>query len=458
LHLKTRKLSIKKRIIFLTLLITQLAAWAQPVIKQNWQATWIGQNSPSIPNSFLKFRHQFKLDELPKKAIAAIAVDSKYWLWINETLVVFEGQLKRGPTPNDTYYDEVNIEKYLRSGNNTICLLMWYWGKDGFCHKSSGKAGLLFECVLPNQIIRSNSDWKISQHQAFQNSLPPHPNFRLPEHNIRYDTRLDDEQWLKNSFDDHTWSNASILGKANDAPWNRLWKRPVPLWRTSPLTAYANQQIKDQQWIMSLPKNLAVTPYFKIEAPAGLLIDVRTDNYFGGSEPNIRTEYITKNGIQSFESPAFFNGHQVIYRFPKEVKVLELSYRATGFDTDVVGQFESDDSFLNKLREKSITTMLVNLRDGIQDSPDRERAQWWGDVVIVLEELLYSCDKNAHGAIQKAISNLLEWQKPDGTLFSPVPAGNWDKELPAQMLASMAFGNILNTAVTRPCFATPIHS
>jgi alpha-L-rhamnosidase len=420
-------------------LFCTMFAQAQTNVKTNWQANWIGENKPSIPNTFHCYRYQFDLNEVSNKVLASIATDSKYWLWINEQLVVFEGQLKRGPTPNDTYYDEVDIQPFLQKGKNTIAILVWYWGKDGFCHKSSGKTGLLFEANVNAQNIVSNSDWKTNQHPCFRNSLAPNPNFRLPEHNIHYDARLGNEDWIKKDFDDSQWMRADLLGKAGTAPWNALWKRPIPQWWDSGLLAYENkgQQMKDGLHLQ-LPKNISVTPYFKIEAPAGLLIDVRMDNYYGGSEPNVRTEYITKQGLQTFETPAFMNGHEVIYHFPEGVKVIELKYRETKYDTKNVGYFQSNDSFLNRLWQKSVHTLNVNLRDGIQDSPDRERAQWWGDIVIVLEEMFYSCDRNALPAIQKSISNLLEWQKKNGVLFSPIPAGNWDKELPAQMLAAVS--------------------
>jgi alpha-L-rhamnosidase len=410
----------------------------QLIAKTNWNAKWIGEAIESKPNTFYKFRHSFLLNKIPAKAITAIAVDSKYWLYINEKLVVFEGQLKRGPTPNDTYYDEIDVAKYLIKGNNTICILMWYWGKDGFCHKSSGKAGLLFEMHLANKKIISSAAWKIAQHLSYKNTSAPNPNFRLPEHNILYDAQLDNEDWLKKNYSDNGWAYASVLGNANDTPWNKLYKRPIPQWCNSGLVNYKNSiKIIDGKATMQLPKNVTVTPYLKIKAPAGLKIDIRTDNYNGGSAPNIRTEYITIDGVQHFESPAYFNGHQVVYTIPKGIEVLELKYRETKYNTKHIGYFKSDDAFLNTLWQKSTTTLNVNMRDGIYDSPDRERAQWWGDIVIVLEEIFYSCDNNGKAAIQKAISNLLEWQKPNGQLFSPIPAGNWDKELPAQMLASV---------------------
>jgi alpha-L-rhamnosidase len=429
---------MKKWMLYLLLLIG-FSTTAQPIIKTNWKANWIGENFSSVPNTFYKHRYQFQLEEQPAVAIASISCDSKYWLYINGQLVVFEGQLKRGPTPNDTYYDEVNIQPYLQQGKNTIAILMWYWGKQGFGHNSSGRAGLLFEAEMDKQFITSNSNWKLEKHVSYRNSTGQQPNFRLPEFNIHYDARYDNEEWLKPSFNDSGWTNASLIANAGEAPWNQLWKRPLPLWKNSGLITYENKTVNNENGkiIMQLPLNLTVTPYFKIEAPAGLLIDIRTDNYLGGSDPNVRTEYITKAGVQEFETPAYMNGQQVIYSFPKEVKVLELKYRETKYNTSYVGSFSSNDVFLNKLWQMSTTTLNVNMRDGIYDCPDRERAQWWGDIVINLEEIFYSCDSNGVPAIKKAISNLLEWQKKDGALFSPIPAGNWDKELPAQMLAAI---------------------
>jgi alpha-L-rhamnosidase len=428
--------------IIVVLLLIAVNSFAQKdykIIKKDWSASWIGESTPSLPNTWTCFRKEIELTDVPQSLITNISTDSKYWLWINEKLVVFEGQLKRGPTPNDTYFDAVEIAPHLRKGKNTIAILVWYWGKEGFCHKSSGKSGLLFEAKTANQLIISDNTWKISQHLAYGNSFAPFPNFRLPEHNVRYDARVGNEVWIKENFEDTQWKNAEILAKAGEKPWGELWKRPFKNWFDSGLIEYKSTVLegtKDDKITMKLPRNLTITPYFKIEAPVGLLIDIRTDNYYGGSEPNVRTEYITKAGIQEFETPAVMNGHEVIYSFPEGVKVLKLKYRETRFDANFVGKFTSNDPFWGKLWNKSLYTMNVNMRDGIQD-PDRERAQWWGDAVIILEEIFYSSDVPTQAAIRKSISNLLEWQKPDGVLFSPIPAGNWDKELPAQMLAAV---------------------
>lgn len=102
----------------------------------------------------------------------------------------------------------------------------------------------------------------------------------------------------------------------------------------------------------------------------------------GAGTPNVYAEYITKNGIQEFEAWGWMNGHQVLYTIPKDVEVLELKFRETGYDTEFVGQFSCEDKFYNKLWDKSLRTLYITMRDTYMDCPDRERAQWWGDVVM----------------------------------------------------------------------------
>ncbi len=407
-----------------------------------WYAKWI--SAPMLnndPNVWQVFRKELELTRKPKKVTAKIAVDSKYWLWINNKMVVYEGGLKRGPNPTDTYFDIVDLSGYLKKGKNTIAVLTWFWGKQGYSHNNSGKAGLVADFTIDGKKIGTDSTWKSMRHPAYGNTGAPHPNYRLPDDNIHFDAQKDIGQWMSLGYDDSKWSSAMVFGKPPVAPWNKLVERPIPLWKVETLKSYENDNeipkvSRGEPIVVKLPLNITISPYLKIKAPAGLLIDMRTDNYNGGSEYNFRSEYVTKEGVQEFESLAYLNGHEVIYSIPEGVEILELAYRETRYNTEFVGSFDSSDSFLNQLWMKCRNTMNINMRDAIQD-PDRERAQWWGDAVIVQGEIFHACDLKAHALIKKAIYNLVDWQKDDGVLFSPVPAGKWDGELPGQMLASI---------------------
>jgi len=395
-------------------------------------------------NQWSCYRKVVHLDKAPKQAEARIAVDSKYWLWINGELAVFEGQLKRGPTPEDTYFDRVDLTPHLRRGDNTIAVLVWYFGKHGFSHKSSGKAGLVFDADVDGKPLLSDKGWKAVIHPAYESTGEPHPNFRLPESNVRFDARNDIAGWQNPGFDDSAWLGAAEQGVPPCGPWNQLVERPVPLWKDYGLKDYVNAdelpEASNGKVIKAeLPYNAQVTPYLEIEGPAGKVVDIRMDNYNGGGPPNVRAEYVSRDGVQTYESLGWMNGHEMHYTIPAGFKILALKYRETGYDTEFTGTFECDDAFLNRYRQKALRTLYITMRDTYFDCPDRERAQWWGDMVNEMGEAFYALDPKSNGLAKKGILELANWQRADNTIFSPVPAGNYDRELPMQMLNSVGY-------------------
>src|SRR5690606_17632784 len=203
---------------------------------------WItNMNSQSATNTWLAFRKTVYIDAVPEYAIAKIAVDSKYWLWINGKQVVFEGGLKRGPNPLDTYYDELDIAPYLKQGSNIIAIQVWYFGKDGFSHKSSGRAGLLFYCDVGSIEIVSDRTWKSTVLKAYKTAEKPIANFRLPESSLLFDARESLRKWWNTDYDDTKMTSSMEIGAAGDYPWNSLIKRPIPLWKDYGLKSYTNE-------------------------------------------------------------------------------------------------------------------------------------------------------------------------------------------------------------------------
>lgn len=432
---------MKKIPLFFIVLVCMLAAQLKAADDFLPQSKWIGsEQCQSTPNTWLGFRKTVHLPGVPGEMIANIAVDSKYWLWINGKMVVFEGGLKRGPAPGATYYDQVDIAPYLEKGENTIALLVWHFGKNGFSHVNSGTAALLFCAQGANLSIVSDKSWQCSVYRAYQNTEAPFPNYRLSESNIRFDARKELAGWNMPDFSGKLGASIEIVAP-NEMPFGKLVARPIPMWKNGGLTDYP-EVIKNEKGDTircRLPYNCQVTPYLHVKAPAGLVVGMLTDNYTGGSANNVRAEYITREGEQEYESFGWMNGHEVLYVVPAGVEVLGVKYRETGYNADMKGSFACNDDFYNELWKRSARTLYITMRDNYMDCPDRERAQWWGDEVNELGEAFYVLDPRGWQLATKGIYELMNWQRPDGVIASPVPSLNWCKELPLQMLASVGW-------------------
>ena len=421
----------------------------------NWVGKWIWDTDNTTGHNWVCLRKTVTIDTVPEKVVTRIAIDSRYWLWINGKIAVYEGSLKRGPNENDTYFDTVDIAPYLQEGENTIAILGWYFGNDSdyYSYNSSGAGALLFQAELENITLISDASWKVRKHSGYLISTPETdpgtmPNYRLPEGNIFYDAQEAEilEGWYLPKYDDSEWENATEYGVAGDAPWYGLWQRSIPLLRWTDILSYENPEIyapymdtvttETIELRMKCPYNMQIQPYLKVEAEAGLKIRMISD----GSQ-TVRASYITADGIQEFESLGWMSCQTMTYQIPAGVKILELGYRQTGYFTDVKGAFSCDDSDFNQLWTESLYTLYITMRDTYMDCPDRERAQWWGDVTSESHMAFYALDADAYLLYRKGVDAMLQWRGHNGTsadiLPTVVPINQGYFELPVQQLAGI---------------------
>ncbi len=432
---------------YLVLALLSVCVLTSAAAEFSSDARWItaAQGEVDAENTWIAFRKDVTLDAIPDEAVALIAADSKYWLWLNGELVVFEGSLKRGPTPRDSYYDVVDLAPYLRRGVNQVAVLLWHFGKSGFSHLDSGKSGLIFSA--PSVVLLSDATWKSRIHPAYSTCGDPKPNYRLSESSIRYDASLELPSWQTDSELSGFAASAEI-GRAGDAPWNALVERPIPLWRDFGLKTikYSTRvgEIEDTL-VARLPYNMHITPVITLkDEEGGHLVRLETDHLFVSKEAGVRAEYLTRPGLQSYESLGWMNGDLMFVIVPHGMKLKKLQYRQTGYDGEASGAFWCDDDYYNRFWLKGLRTLYVNMRDTFFDCPERERAQWWGDVTTLLGECFYTYDTRVHLLIRKAILELCNFQcDRDDCLHSPIP-GRYDVELPAQMLASISMYGFWN--------------
>lgn len=407
----------------------------------NWSAHWIGP-AASYTNLWLCYRKTFTLPGQPASALARIATDSKYWLWVNGQMAVREGELKRAPNPTDTWYDQIDLAPFLQPGSNTIAVLQWFFGKTGFSSANSGTAAVLFQMDADGTTVQSDTTWRMVTNAAFQlATVVPQPNYRLAESSLRYDARLDLGAWTNQNYDDTGWSSPTDWGPVGGPPLGTLWLRSLPFWQELPLQDFASTNVSGSDpavWTCYLPVNEQFTPWLDVSNSAsGSIITIVPDTVANTASP--ADEYVTSAGRQCFEFPAWISGNLVQFTIPAGVTVYGLKFRPHLADTQRDGSFQCDDPFFNTLWDKAANTVGVNMMDTWGES--RERANWIGDTSLILGQAPYAYDPLVELISRKCLLELIHWQRPDDTLFAPAPAN--DKELPVQVLAAVGEYGVL---------------
>jgi len=398
----------------------------------------------SKKNTWMCFRKNIILSEIKKTNILNIEVDTKYWLYLNGSLVVREGGLNRESVIGSGYYDQLDISGYLKKGLNSICILVWYWGVSGRNNVDSKQPGLRVEC--DNLSLFSDDSFLAKRHISYIEPDEPRPSYLYGGHDICYKSDQDFEGWFLPEYEDADWESANIC----ESPvWGEPVKRPVPFHKFSQLLAFEKiisncQSTKNVvTYECILPYACQLNPYLKIIGNGEEKITIYTDRYIvngGPGDPNKyrghKIEYITKKGEQCFESFNWIFGEKVYYIMPESVKILELGYRESGYNCEISGEFKCDDERINILVEKCSRTLYVCMRDNYMDCPDRERGQWIGDVSSQIPQTFYCLSRSADYLSEKAIMDFLNFRK-DRVIYGNVPGVNYG-ELPSQSLNAIS--------------------
>ncbi len=182
-------------------------------------AKWIWYPSGrTLPNTFVLFRREVRLEAAPRRATGWIAADSRYRLEVN-------GQrIQWGPAPSDPRWaeaDPVDLTAQLHSGTNVLgSIVLFYGAGDGTW--PIGKPGFLFWLVLEHadgrqETIVSDASWQVLLCRAWR---PGHyKRWYLRALQEEFDARLYPYGWSSPEYrPDQQWLKAMPLGGSPNKP------------------------------------------------------------------------------------------------------------------------------------------------------------------------------------------------------------------------------------------------
>jgi len=426
------------------------------------KAKWIWTEDNKSKDQKIVLRKKFRIDSVPEHAYMYVACDTKFWLWINGKLVVYEGGVFRESKPGCGYAEKIDVAEYLAKGENILAVLVWYYGNAGRNNVDSGEAGFILKC--DELELYSDASFLAKTHPAYVKTGAPYPSYLFGGENIGFDARLDFGDFTVYEFDDADFEPAT---EYQNKVWGECVQSPLPLLRLYEEKELAYeltvQEIKDDKQdadsdqpasgniksktviaTAGLPYAMTLSVCFELEADGNEIVDIRTDRYAINGGPGDegscynghRIEYTCVPGNNVYKCPMYLYGEKVIMSFPETVRLKRLSYIESGYDTEQIGSIKTDNELFNQLIEKCIRTLYVCMRNNFMDCPDRERGQWIGDVSVQAPQVAFVYDEKAMKLVKNAICDFIYLRKGD-ILVGNVPGIHYS-ELPSQSLVAIS--------------------
>jgi len=225
-------------------------------------AKWIWENTEDHPDEYVCFYKQFETSG--EQVSIEISCDSNYELYVNGKIVSF-GQYS--DYPYDKVYDCIDLTTYCQKGNNYICILVWYYGKDFFTYYK-GTPGLIYEITEFGEHIVAFSDEATLCKKAndyisgVQKIITSQLGF-----SYTYDMRGYD-RWRDAGFYPSDFSSACVVEK----PLHNLHRRPIEKLILKSLVKA--KRVKNTAEIYNLGMETVGYLAFRLKAPYGTQINI----------------------------------------------------------------------------------------------------------------------------------------------------------------------------------------
>src|SRR5450830_286256 len=202
----------------------------------SWSGHWIAPEQPPKPQNQIGFggeipphefcrvlyRRTFTLDDVPARVPSRLTADARYVLFVNGH------EVGRGPIrsqPRRMRYDEHDLAPHLMAGDNTIAVLVTYYGHaNAFWQPAIASGGLgtdallVFEADLGGDLLVSDDSWRVRRSDAWT-TFAHGPLDGVPVESV--DARRLPHGWAEPRFDDSDWAAAAIVSTTHIGGFSR---------------------------------------------------------------------------------------------------------------------------------------------------------------------------------------------------------------------------------------------
>ena len=329
-------------------------------------------------------------------------------------------------------YQTYDITKGLARGNNAIGAMLG----DGWYGSGLGWNGARFNFGPPplRFIAQIEIEYTDSQHQTivtdetWKTGASPILRSELYTGET-YDARLEQPDWNTPSFQDATWTKASI----SDAPAAIVSSQMSPTIQvTETLQPKRLASPADGVYVFDMGQNMVGWAALKASGPAGTKIRLRfaeilkpdgniyRDNLRGAEATD--TFILRGGGSEYFEPHFTYHGFRYveITGYPGKPPLDAITGQVFHTANEFTGIFTSSNSMLNQLWRNALWSERGNLESVPTDCPQRdERLGWMGDAQIFWRTASFNMDMAAF--THKWMRDVVEAQSSEGAFADVSP-------------------------------------
>ena len=398
---------------------------------------------PDIPfdkNKFYApmFRKNFVLSGTIKTAELSICGLGYSYIWLNGKKITPD--LFIAPVGNYSktlWYNTYDVTNLLNKGENILAIICgcgWYnegiesaWDFDKAKWRDNPKFIMQLDAD-GNTFVKSDNSWKYNI-----NSPITYNQLRCGEH---FDSRLYDEKWTKQNFDDSAWRQAEEDSTPPKGVFRLCECEPIRECKVFP--AKTMYQTGDNKYIFDIGQNISGYIRLHTNQNSGDKLTIRYAEEVNSDyslQLNDMETYYPTTPFQTDEficcgkaftwSPIFaYHGFRYIeISGIKNPSLNDVSGVFVHQDVKPRTGFECSDIRINMLFKAGQMSTLSNMFYMPTDCPTREKLGWANDAQASVQQMLLNFE--TEHVFEKWLTDIYDAMREDGALPGIIPTAGW---------------------------------
>ena len=220
-----------------------------------------------VRNCHILFRKSFELDG-PREAKIYVSADDYYKLYVNGTFV---GQGPAAGTVDHTYYNVIDVTRFLRSGRNVIAAHTYYQGLVNRVWVSGdNRHGFILDLVADGRtVVASDDTFLTARHTAYSAMGVSGYSTQFME---RYDAGAPEVGFERPGFDDSKWTPAVRHPQGGDYA---LFAQPTPMLHFEEIRPVRVERTPVGTLRIDFGGMYVGAPEFVAQGPKGSAVEIR---------------------------------------------------------------------------------------------------------------------------------------------------------------------------------------